>query len=118
MWIEGDRLHLIDSALEQGRRHDIDRLLADILAPGAAERRIPTACPSCRRDLIRNTLPGAGLYVSASLAVNILVWWLPQVALGLLFMRTHRIEEPGMHRPPPPIARTAAHLKRPSYNHE
>jgi hypothetical protein len=33
MWIEGDRLHLIDSALEQGRRHDIDRLLADILAP-------------------------------------------------------------------------------------
>jgi hypothetical protein len=65
MWIEGDRLHLIDSALEQGRRHDIDRLLADILAPGAAEKRIPAACPSCRRDLIRNTLPGPGLYVSA-----------------------------------------------------
>lgn len=65
MWIEGDRLHLIDSALEQGRRHDIDRLLADILTPGAGEKGIQTACPSCRRDLIRNTLPAAGLYVSA-----------------------------------------------------
>jgi len=65
MWIEGDRLHLIDSALERGRRDDIDRLLADILTSDVAERRIPAACPTCRRDLVRNALPGVGLYVSA-----------------------------------------------------
>jgi hypothetical protein len=54
---------------------------------------------------------GRALHLSpSSLAVNILMWWLPQVALGLLFMRTRRIEaEHGMHQPPPPIARTAAH---------
>lgn len=65
MWIASDRLQLIDAALEGGRRDDVDRLLADILTSDAAPGRIPTVCPSCRRDLIRNPLPAVGLYVSS-----------------------------------------------------
>jgi hypothetical protein len=65
MWIEGDRLQVIDSALEGSRRDDVDRLLADILKSGAGQGQIPTTCPTCRRDLVRNALPGVGLYVSA-----------------------------------------------------
>lgn len=64
MWIASDRLQLIDAALEGGRRDDVDRLLADILTSDPAPEGIPTACPSCRRDLIRNPLPAVGLYVS------------------------------------------------------
>ena len=86
--------------------------LASTLCATLAARRNPG---SAGRWLIAAACLGAfavgrALHLSpGSLAVNILVWWLPQVALGLLFMRTHRIEEPGMHQPPPPIARTAAH---------
>ncbi len=64
MWIASDRFQLIDEALEGGRRDDVDRLLADILTSDAAPGQIPTACPSCRRDLIRNPLPAVGIYVS------------------------------------------------------
>jgi hypothetical protein len=65
MWIEGNRLQVIDSALERGRRDDVERLLADIFGSDAGQGQIPTACPTCRRDLVRNALPGVGLYVSA-----------------------------------------------------
>ena len=45
----------------------------------------------------------------SSLAVNMLVWWLPQLVLGLFFVGTPRIEaERGMRQPAPPVARTAA----------
>src|SRR5207249_11698054 len=64
MWIEGNRLQVIDSALGRGRRDDVERLLADILKSNA-KGEIPTTCPTCRRDLVRNALPGVGLYVSA-----------------------------------------------------
>src|SRR6267142_2318758 len=65
MRIEGDRLRVIDSALERGRRDDIEQLLADIFRSNAKQGEIPATCPTCRRDLVRNPLPGAGLYVSA-----------------------------------------------------
>jgi hypothetical protein len=65
MWIEGDRFQVIDSALELGRRGDIDRLLSDIFKSGSGHGQIPTACPTCRRDLVRTALPEVGLYVSA-----------------------------------------------------
>src|SRR5947208_15222283 len=65
MWIEGTRLQVIDSALERGRRDDVEKLLADIFRSNAKQGGIPTTCPTCRRDLIRNALPGVGLYVSA-----------------------------------------------------
>jgi succinate dehydrogenase hydrophobic anchor subunit len=86
--------------------------LASTLCATLAARRNPR---SAGRWLIAAACLGAfavgrALHLSpSSLAVNILMWWLPQVALGLLFMRTHRIEEHGMHQSPPPIARTAAH---------
>jgi len=64
MWIGSDRFQLIDAALEDGRRDDVDRLLADIFTAEASSGRVPTSCPSCRRDLIRNPLPAVGIYVS------------------------------------------------------
>jgi len=65
MWIEGNRLQVIDSALERGRRDAVEKLLADIFRSNAKHGEIPTTCPTCRRDLVRNALPGVGLYVSA-----------------------------------------------------
>jgi hypothetical protein len=65
MWVERDRLQVIDSALEHGQRADVERLLADIFRSNAQQNEIPSVCPTCRRDLIRSPLPGAGLYVSA-----------------------------------------------------
>lgn len=65
MWIEGTRLLVIDSALEHGRSDEVERLLADVLQDGTAATAIPSACPTCRRDLVRNPLPDVGLYVSA-----------------------------------------------------
>lgn len=63
MWLEGDRLELIDAALACGQR-DIDGLLAEIVQSGAGQARVPTACPTCGRDLVRNPLPAVGLHVS------------------------------------------------------
>lgn len=65
MWLEGDRLQVIDSALEAGRRDDVDRLLADIFQTEAGQSTVPTACLSCRRDLVRTALPHVGLFVSS-----------------------------------------------------
>ena len=65
MWIEGDRLQVIDSALERGRRDEVEQLLADVFHNGTGPITIPSACPTCQRDLVRNPLPGVGLYVSA-----------------------------------------------------
>ena len=65
MWIEGARLQVIDSALERGHRDEVEQLLADVFRTGAGGAAIPSACPACRRDLVRNPLPGVGLYVSA-----------------------------------------------------
>jgi len=65
MWIEGERLQVIDSALERGRRAEVEQLLADVFRTPAGADAIPSACPTCRRDLIRNPLPGVGLFVSA-----------------------------------------------------
>jgi len=63
--IERDRLQVIDAALEQGHQADVERVLADIFRSKAKQSEIPSVCPTCRRDLIRSPLPGAGLYVSA-----------------------------------------------------
>src|SRR5262245_6880837 len=65
MWIERDRLQMVGSALEHGQRADVERLLADIFRSNAKQNEIPRVCPTCRRDLIRSPLPGAGLHVSA-----------------------------------------------------
>lgn len=64
MWLEGPRLQVIDTALEAGQTADIDQVLADILAGARVQDAVPSACPSCRRDLVRHRLPAAGLFVS------------------------------------------------------
>jgi hypothetical protein len=65
MWIERDRLQVIDSALEHGHQADIEQVLADIFRSNVQQNEIPSVCPTCRCDLIRSPLPGAGLFVSA-----------------------------------------------------
>ena len=65
MWIEGERLQVIDSALERGRRAEVEQLLADVFRTPAGAIAIPRACPTCRRYLVRNPLPGVALFVSA-----------------------------------------------------
>jgi hypothetical protein len=65
MWVDRDRLQVIDSVLERGQGTDVEQLLADIFRSNAQQSEIPSACPTCRRDLVRSQLPGAGLYVSA-----------------------------------------------------
>jgi len=65
MWIEGERLQVIDSALERGGRAEVEQLLADVFRTPAGAAAIPSACPMCRRDLVRNSLPGVSLFVSA-----------------------------------------------------
>ena len=39
MWIAGDRLQVIDSALDGGRRDDVEQLLADIFRSGTGRAR-------------------------------------------------------------------------------
>ena len=65
MWIEGERLQVIDSALERGGRAEVEQLLADVFRTPAGAAAIPSACPTCRRDLVRNPLLGVSLFVSA-----------------------------------------------------
>ena len=65
MWIEGERLQVIDSALERGRQAEVEQLLADVFCTPAGTDAVPSACPTCHRDLTRNPLPGVGLFVSA-----------------------------------------------------
>src|SRR5262249_431916 len=65
MWIERDRLQVIDSALEHGHQEDVERILADIFRSNTNHGKIPSVGPACRRDLIRSPLPGAGLFVRA-----------------------------------------------------
>jgi hypothetical protein len=62
MWLEGIRLQQIDTALEGDRPTNIDQVLADILKGARVQQTVPTACPSCRRDLVRHPLPVDGLF--------------------------------------------------------
>lgn len=64
MWIGGEQLTRLDSALELERTTDIDRLLAEIFAAGGCEGATPTACAVCRRDLTRSELGRRGLVAS------------------------------------------------------
>jgi hypothetical protein len=42
MWLDGDRLHAVGSALSTGGAPDIDELLKDILGRTATQASIPT----------------------------------------------------------------------------
>ena len=63
MWIEGDRLAVIDEALQR-RRSDVDRLLDDVLASAGTQTGAIVVCPACRRDLVRQPLAAPGVYAS------------------------------------------------------
>src|SRR5258705_6082692 len=89
MWLEGGRLQQIDTALEGDRPTSIDAVLADILNGARVQQSVPTACPSCRRDLLRHPLPVAGLFVSRCPDGHG-AWMDPSVADGLQrFVETH-----------------------------
>jgi hypothetical protein len=89
MWVEGGRLQQIDTALEAGQREDIDQVLADILSGASVQQAVPTACPACRRDLVRHPLAVPGLFVSRCPEAHG-AWMDPSVADGLQrFVEAH-----------------------------
>jgi hypothetical protein len=89
MWLEGARLQEIDTALGTGGPTNIDQVLADILRGARGQEAVPTACPSCRRDLVRHPLPVTGLFVSRCPDGHG-AWMAPSVADALQrFVATH-----------------------------
>ena len=65
MWFESGRVQALGTALHDGRREEVDRLLEDILTGARTGEAIPATCPSCRRDLVRTPLPDVDLFVSS-----------------------------------------------------
>jgi hypothetical protein len=92
MWIDGGRLAAIDQALEDDRSA-VDRLLADVAAGAATQREALSACPVCRRDLVRQPLAATGVYASRCPADH--GAWAPDAALQALqrFVETHASRE-------------------------
>jgi len=89
MWLEDGRLRQIDTVFQAGRPTNIDQVLADILSGARVQQEVPSACPSCRRDLVRHPLPVAGLFVSRCPDGHG-AWMDPSVADGLQrFVETH-----------------------------
>jgi hypothetical protein len=63
MFIQEQRFQALGAADESERVAEVDRLLADMLA-GGAHAGVPTSCPLCRRDLVRQPLAATGVYAS------------------------------------------------------
>jgi hypothetical protein len=82
MWIATDNLTQLDSTVRRGRTADVDRLLTDVLFEPPARTAIPLACPTCRRDLVRQPLAIPGLFVSGCPAGHG-GWLSPEVAESL-----------------------------------
>ena len=82
MWIATEGLTRIDTTVRRGRTAEVDRLLSDVLLEPPARTAMPFTCPTCRRDLVRQPLAIADLFVSACPAGH--GGWLgPEVAESL-----------------------------------
>jgi len=65
MWVEQTGLTQIDTKMRYGAAAEVDRLLQDLLASPASPSTVPVGCPTCQRDLIRQSLAIGALFVSA-----------------------------------------------------
>jgi hypothetical protein len=65
MWIGQTGLAQIDTKVRYGATDEVDRLLEDLLAEPATAASVPSACPTCQRDLVRQSLAVGALAVSA-----------------------------------------------------
>jgi hypothetical protein len=65
MWVEQTGLTQIDTKMRYGAAAEVDRLLQDLLASPASPATLPVGCPTCQRDLIRQSLAIGALFVSA-----------------------------------------------------
>ncbi|HEX2441087.1 MAG TPA: hypothetical protein VHT71_22440 [Methylomirabilota bacterium] len=65
MWIGQTGLAQIDTKVRYGATDEVDRLLEDLLAEPATTSAVPSRCPTCQRDLVRQSLAVGSLSVSA-----------------------------------------------------
>lgn len=65
MWVEQTGLAQIDTRVRYGAGEEVDRLLQDVLAGSDTSTTVPAACPTCQRDLVRQSLAIGSLFVSA-----------------------------------------------------
>ncbi|HBH03983.1 MAG TPA: hypothetical protein DDZ42_19065 [Candidatus Rokubacteria bacterium] len=63
MWLASGRVQALGTALHDGRRDEVERLLEDVFAGSRAADEGPAACPTCRRDLVRTPLADVDLVV-------------------------------------------------------
>ncbi len=65
MWVEQTGLTQIDTKVRYGAAAEVDRLLQDLLAGATAPATVPVGCPTCQRDLVRQSLAIGTLFVRA-----------------------------------------------------
>jgi hypothetical protein len=65
MWVEQTGLTQIDTKVRYGATAEVDRLLQDLLAGPVSPATVPVSCPTCRHDLVRQSLAIGALFVSA-----------------------------------------------------
>jgi hypothetical protein len=65
MWIGQIGLTQIDTKVRYGATDEVDRLLENLLAEPATAIAVPSRCPTCQRDLVRQSLAVGSLSVSA-----------------------------------------------------
>lgn len=97
MWVEQTGLTEIDAKLRYGATAEVDRLLREVLAAPAVPSTVPVCCPTCRRDLVRQSLAIAGLYGSACPEGHG-AWLSPEVAESLRTLVGHRAADGRRHR--------------------
>jgi hypothetical protein len=65
MWVEQTGLTQIDTKVRYGAAAEVDRLLQELLAGATTPATVPVGCPTCQRDLVRQSLAIGTLFVSA-----------------------------------------------------
>jgi hypothetical protein len=97
MWIQSGSLTEIDATVRRGRTAEVDRLLSDVFFEPPARVAIPVSCPACHRDLVRQPLAVAGLFVSACPDGHG-AWLDPDVAEALRRLVSERAAAAGRRR--------------------
>lgn len=90
MWIKHQHFRQISHALQDGKQSKIDQALAELVDLDHSPNEIPSACPSCRRELICSPLPYVELFVS-SCPEHHGVWMSPVVWKKLKELMSYQI---------------------------
>jgi hypothetical protein len=97
MWMSGDGLARIGATVQRGGTAEVDRLLSEVFFQPPRHATLPLTCPTCRRDLVRQPLAVAGLFVSACPQGHG-AWLDPEVAQSLRRLVATRAAAASRHR--------------------